>query len=158
EYWSWYGNLTRYFRSIDDRLTRGGPIATRPARWSEFAQIASDGRKPVTATISVGGNSHESGSWDWNSGLAIGLKTSSRWNLTVGPTFSRGHSEAQYVTTVSDPSYTATYGRRYVFAPLEQTNVGLETRFNMTFTPRLSLETYIQPLISSADYGDTKYL
>jgi hypothetical protein len=34
----------------------------------------------------------------------------------------------------------------------------VETRFNLTFTPRLTLETYLQPLISSADYGPTKQL
>ena len=41
-----------------------------------------------------------------------------------------------------------------MFAPIEQTEVGLETRLNVTFTPELSLQTYIQPLISSVDYGD----
>lgn len=72
-----YGNLTRYFRANDDRLTRGGPLAIRPAWWSEFAQVASDGRKPITVTLSVGGNHTEFEGWDWNTGLAIGLKTSS---------------------------------------------------------------------------------
>ena len=157
-YWSLYGNVTRYFRANDDRLTRGGPLAIRPAWWSEFVQVASDGRKPITVTLSVGGNRTEFEGWDWNTGLAIGLKTSSRWNLTLRPTFSRAHGTAQHVATVPDPAYTATYGRRYVFAPLDQTSVGLETRFNMTFTPQLSLETYVQPLLSSGDYGDPKYL
>ena len=45
-----------------------------------------------------------------------------------------------------------------VFAPLEQTSVGLETRLNLTFSPALSLETYLQPLLSSADYGDATQL
>ena len=157
-YWSLYGQATRFFRANDDRLTRGGPLAIRPAWWSEFAQVSTDGRKPITATLSVGGDRYEFGGWDWNTGIAIGIKSSSRWNLTLRPTFSRSHTTAQYVTTVADPAYTETYGRRYVFAPLDQTSVGLETRFNMTFTPRLSLETYVQPLLSSAAFGDTKYL
>jgi len=76
----------------------------------------------------------------------------------VRPNVSRVHATAQYVGTVIDASYTPTYGRRYVFAPLDQTSVGLETRFNMTFTPRLSLETYMQPLLSSADYGAAQQL
>src|SRR5690606_13503810 len=59
----------------------------------------------------------------------------------------------QYVATIPDAAYEATYGARYVFAPIDQTEVGLETRLNVTFTPALSLQTYVQPLISSVDYG-----
>jgi hypothetical protein len=65
---------------------------------------------------------------------------------------------AQYVTTRADASYQPTYGARYVFAPLRQTELGIETRLNVTFSPALSLETYIQPLLSSADYGAPKQL
>jgi hypothetical protein len=65
---------------------------------------------------------------------------------------------AQYVATIPDATYDATYGARYVFAPIDQHEVGLETRLNVTFTPALSLQTYIQPLISSVDYGDAVQL
>jgi hypothetical protein len=157
-YWGVSGGLFRFFRSNDDRLTRGGPLATRPAWWNWFGNLSSDGRKPVTASLSYNADDYESGSWDWNVGLRIGIKSSSRWNLTIGPNVGRVRTVAQYVTTVDDPSYLTTFGRRYVFAPLDQTTVGLETRFNMTFTPRLSLETYAQPLLSSADYGSATQL
>jgi hypothetical protein len=96
--------------------------------------------------------------WNWNAGVEVGVKGSSRWNLTLTPSVTRQRVAAQYVATVDDPSYTPTFGRLYVFAPLDQTEVGLETRFNLTFTPRLTLETYVQPLVSSADYGPTKQL
>jgi hypothetical protein len=120
--------------------------------------VTSDGRKRVVGTLAAGGNRYESGSWDWNSSLTLGVKSSTRWSLSMGPTFSRSHGEAQYVGRVADPSYLPTFGSRYVFAPLAQTSVGLETRFNVTFTPSLTLETYLQPLLSSADYGDPKQL
>jgi uncharacterized protein DUF5916/cellulose/xylan binding protein with CBM9 domain len=157
-YWnlSWGG--FRYFRAHDDRLTRGGPLATRPAWWNWFGSVASDGRKPVTAALNVSTDRYEFGGWDWTTGLNIGIKTSTRWNLSAGPTITRAFVVSQYVGTITDPTYTPTYGKRYVFAPLKQTSVGLETRFNMTFTPRLSLETYAQPLLSSGDYGSTKQL
>src|SRR5205807_4595225 len=103
-------------------------------------------------------NRFDSGAWDWNAGLGLTVKSSSRWNLRVGPTFARAHVAAQYVTTLSDSAYAATFGRRYIFAPLNQTSVGLEGRLNVTFSPTLSLETYVQPLLSSADYGAAKQL
>jgi hypothetical protein len=112
----------------------------------------------VTANLSVAGDKYESGSWDWNTGLGATIKQSTRWNLSLRPTIGRVHTSAQYVIDVADASYTATYGRRYVFAPLDQTSVGLETRLNVTFTPHLSLETYVQPLLSSANYGSPKQL
>jgi hypothetical protein len=96
--------------------------------------------------------------WSWNLGLELGIKASSRWNATFSPSVTRQRVAAQYVATVDDASYTPTFGQRYLFAPLDQTEVGLETRFNLTFTPRLTLETYVQPLISSADYGATRQL
>jgi hypothetical protein len=155
-YWSLSTGVQRFFTSYDDRLTRGGPLALRPQWWAGFATISSDGRKPVTASLSLQGEDFESGGWDYTARLSLGVKTSSRWNLTAGPAFARLHTPAQFVTSVADPGYTATFGRRYVFAPLDQTSLSLETRLNVTFSPSLSLETYLQPLLSSADYGDAR--
>ncbi len=155
-YWSFNLFAGRFLQAMDDRLTRGGPLATRPAWWQYGVHASSDGRKPVTLNVGLGSQDYEFGGWSWSVGTGIGIKTSSRWNLTVGPTIEKLFTPAQFVTWVADPTYTATYGRRYVFAPLHQTSVALETRFNATFTPRLSLEMYMQPLLSSQDYGGGK--
>ena len=157
-YWSLTGSVTHFFRTYDDRLTRGGPLAIRPAWWSGNATLTSDGRKPVTGSLSLGAERFESGSWNWNAGVGAAIKSSTRWNLSVRPTFGRSYTFAQFAGTVPDPAYLPTYGNRYVFAPLDQTSVGLETRLNVTFTPKLSLETYVQPLLSSANYGDPRQL
>jgi hypothetical protein len=157
-YWAVAATGQRYFTALDDRLTRGGPIALRPAWWATNLRVQSDGRKPVTIGFTGGTDDHDFGAWDWNAGVNIGIKTSSRWNLTIGPALAKAFTPAQFVTSVSDASFTPMYGRRYVFAPLHQTQLGIETRLNVTFTPRLSLETYMQPLLSSGDYGDVKQL
>jgi hypothetical protein len=155
-YWGISGNVQHFLKAYDDRLTRGGPLALRPRQWSGNLSVSSDGRKPVTFVAFAGGQDLEFGGWTYNVGTEVGIKTSSRWNLTAGPNFSRAYTPAQFVQSVADPSATATFGRRYIFAPLRQTSVGLETRFNFTFSPTLSLETYAQPLLSSADYGEAK--
>jgi len=153
-YWSVGGAVQRFFKSYDDRLTRGGPMALRPQWTSGSFFVTSDGRKPVTASFNGNGQDYEYGGWAWNLRLSLGVKTSSRWNLSIGPSLSRAHTPAQYVTQVVDAAYAPTFGRRYVFAPLSQTSLGIETRLNVTFTPTMSLETYVQPLLSSADYAD----
>jgi len=157
-YWSIFANAQRFFTAYDDRLTRGGPMAIRPAQTSASLMMESDTRKPITAGLGVVVGRGDYDQWSWNVGVEVGVKASSRWNLTLTPSVTRQRVAAQYVSTVDDPLYSPTFGRRYVFAPLDQTEVGLETRFNLTFTPRLSLETYVQPLISSADYGSAKQL
>ena len=40
-----------------------------------------------------------------------------------------------------------------LFAPLDFTQVDADIRLNLALTPRLSLQTYVQPLIFSSDYG-----
>lgn len=81
-----------------------------------------------------------------------------RWNLTLTPELSRTFVPAQYVGTIADAGYEPTFGNQYVFAPLDQTTLAMETRLNYTFNPRLSLEVYAQPFISSGEYGDARYL
>jgi uncharacterized protein DUF5916/cellulose/xylan binding protein with CBM9 domain len=157
-YWSFHASMQRYIRALDDRLTRGGPIAERPGWWETFGYVSTDGRKPVTGELSVGSSRFDSGSWTWSTSLGVGIKTSTSWRLSLSPRVSRTYQAAQFVMSTADASYAPTYGRRYLFAPLHQTEVGLETRFNIAFSPTLSLETYAQPLISSADYGATTYL
>jgi hypothetical protein len=76
--------------------------------------------------------------------------------VSVGPNLKKAFVDAQYVDDVADPAMTATYGRRYVFAPLRQTELSLVTRLNYTFSPDLSLEVYLQPLVADGRYGAPK--
>jgi hypothetical protein len=64
--------------------------------------------------------------------------------------------DAQYVKTVDDAAMAATGGRRFVFAPLRQTEFSLVTRVNYTFSPDVSLEVYLQPLVSDGRFGALK--
>jgi hypothetical protein len=152
-YWSLFAQVQRQFEAYDDRLTRGGPIAVRPANVGSFVEIASDSRKPLTLSLAGSGTLTDHGGWDWSASAGLGVKSSTWWNLEVTPSILRERFPAQYVATAPDAGYVPTFGQRYVFAPLDYTEVGLETRLNVTFSPRLSLETYVQPLISTGDYG-----
>jgi hypothetical protein len=152
-YFEFLASLTRQFRSFDDRLTRGGPMAVRPAQWSGRLSFGTDERRSITGDLDLDGSRNEAGGWGWEIQTELGLKPSDRWSVEIGPTFSREFNVAQYLTSASDAAYVATYGRRYLFAPLSRTELGVETRFNIAFTPTLSLETYLQPLISTGDFG-----
>lgn len=157
-YWTIQPSIQRFFEALDDRLTRGGPIALRPGWTTAGIFVGSDSRKPVTLAAHAQYTRTEANGWSQFAGLSVGFKSSTWWNLSVGPNLFRGLVPAQFVAAVADASYTPTYGVRYIFAPLRQTELGIETRFNATFTPDLSFESYVQPLISSGAFGDPRQL
>lgn len=150
----WYAavQVQRQHRSLDDRNTRGGPMKERPAGWNGFAHGGSDTRKPLSVMGTVFGAKDDYGSWNAGAELFAVLRAP-RWNVSVGPSFTRSYEQAQYLTTVRDAAAVDTYGAYYLFAPLRQTTVVMETRVDFTFTPKLSFQLYAQPFISSGDYG-----
>jgi hypothetical protein len=94
----------------------------------------------------------------WSSEVEVGLtfRPLPTFSFEVGPTFTRQLVASQYVRAVTDPEATAMYGRRYVFGALDQTEFGMETRLNLILSPRMSLQMYLQPLISVGKYSGFK--
>jgi hypothetical protein len=151
-FWRITGFARYRIRSWDDRSTRGGPMIIRPAE-TEFQLAArTDTRKAVQLYGTADRTYDEDGGGSWDFVLQAVVQ-SPRWNLTLGPGVRTGRIAAQYMGTVADTTATATYGRRYLFAPLDFTQVDADIRLNFAFTPHVSLQTYVQPLIFSSDYG-----
>jgi len=157
----WWGgalNVQHHPVADDDRSTRGGPLMERPALWSVGAELNSDPRKSITFGGGAGGGKDAYGGWTFSLGGRLGIKASSRWNLTLSPALDRAYTLAQYVGTVPDPTATQTYGAHYLFAPLQQTTLSMETRLDFTIDPRLSFQLYAQPFISSGDFEEVAEL
>jgi hypothetical protein len=157
-YWTLLLGLTRSAEATDDRLTRGGVLARRPQAGSINAQVTSDGRKPVVGQANLYYWDEEGAGWNSNGGATLNFRPSPRWNLSVGPTWSRFVSPAQFLGASADASAVDTRGVRFYFVDLDQTTVTLDTRFNYTFNPRLSFETFLQPFVSTVAFGDTRTL
>jgi Domain of unknown function (DUF5916)/Carbohydrate family 9 binding domain-like len=140
--------------TLSSTRTRGGPLSRNPHGIEWDSSIRSDDRCKVSARFGLHGSDYaeRSGNGRW---LFAGLTVRPRSNILVSfePEMSWTHNGAQYLNTFDDPLATATYGHRYVFAPLDQTTFVGGLRLNWTFTPRLSLELYAQPLLSSGDYA-----
>ena len=141
---------------MDDRLTRGGPLAVRPTTRYHQVTLTADPRKTVGGDIQVVHQRDRVGSETNSAEISLHVRSSPRWNLSLGPNYTRVRQDAQYVTAVADPAMTSTFGTRYIFAPLEQTELSLVTRLNYTFTPDLTLELYAQPLVANGEYGTPK--
>jgi hypothetical protein len=157
-YWSPSLSISRNFETYDDRLTRGGPLAKKPAETSLSLWTTSDWSKPYSGFASIRREWDEAGGSQTSVNARITMKPSSTWELTMGPNLSFNRAFAQYVTTEADPLATETFGARYIFGELEQTTLSMETRLNVTFTPNLTLELFAQPFIASGDYGQLREL
>ena len=146
------GSITRRFEVWDDRLTRGGPLSLQPAGYSGDIGFNTDRRATLQFRTGFRFDEDDAGGWSRGGNVGLFLRFWENYEIDVGAQVSRDRFAAQYVATVSDPAATQTFGNRYLFAPLDQTTVSIDTRFNVTFSPDLTFELYAQPLMSSGDY------
>jgi hypothetical protein len=157
-YWS-VGTQLRYNpRNDDDRLTRGGPIARTPRRWGGMANLSSDSRRPVIGRFDFNWGNDEVGGWSRDFNASLTATPTENLRIQFGPSLSRRFETAQFVTSVADALATGTYGRRYLFADLDQTTLSLETRLDVTLSPAVSLQLYVEPFVSTGDYQGLKEL
>jgi hypothetical protein len=59
---------------------------------------------------------------------------------------------------VADPTARHTYGGRYVFGLLNQSQLTMTTRVSLILTPRVSVQVFAQPLLAVGRYSDLKEL
>ncbi|HJQ40100.1 MAG TPA: DUF5916 domain-containing protein [Thermoanaerobaculia bacterium] len=153
-YWTYRAALFVASPGINDQATRGGPVVRSPANWSSDQSIGSDDRKRFFVTVDGHLEGNEEDSWARTLGVGLNYRPASNLTLRVTPSYSRSHAFNQYVTQFDDPAATGTFGRRYVFAELEQHSFELGTRADWTLSSRLSLQLYLQPFIASGDFHD----
>ncbi|MBI3540434.1 MAG: hypothetical protein HY076_09200, partial [Candidatus Eisenbacteria bacterium] len=156
--WGAWWNLAGSPRATDIRSTRGGPAMLSRRDANVNAGFNTDSYRKTFLSTWVLFDRNEAGGSANNGGFYVEWKPRSNLLLSAGPWVNFNHAAAQYVTSVADPTATETYGRRYVFAALDQSTIGADVRLNWTFTPDLSLETYVQPFFSSGKYSGYKSL
>ena len=86
------------------------------------------------------------------------VKPAAGIQVRIIPEFSRDVTMAQWVSNVPDPTATATHGTRHIFGKIDQREISASVRLDWTFTPKLSLQLYLQPLISVGSYSGFKEL
>ena len=155
-YWDADLSVRRETSGLDDRLTRGGPMAGRPAGWDVSFDGGTDSRKPVSLDIELAREWNDAGGRETQFELSLNLKVSDRLTISTGPEFARGRDVAQYITSRADPHAAATLGRRYIFGEIEQTELSMQTRVNLLLTPAMSLQLYVQPLLGAGRYARLK--
>jgi len=152
-----YWNLRTFYiykPSVDDdRLTRGGPVVKTNGYHVGQVTVSTDARSRAVFNLSVEEDlGIDDGTRSVNFGPGVALKPASNVFVSLTPSFGWDENSAQYVTPHPDPTATAFYGTRYVFAYLKSRTWSLDTRINWTFTPELTLQLYAQPYFSTGNY------
>jgi Domain of unknown function (DUF5916) len=155
-YWIIY-TLVYNPQTVNDRRTRGGPLTLNQPGYEADLTLQSNDHSEWVYYL------NEYSYWtatdkSWSVAPEVDWKPRANLLVSVAPQFERDITFAQWVGEFYDPTATATYMNRYVFAALNQKTLSASIRVNWTFTPELSLEIYVQPLISSGNYHDYKEL
>lgn len=157
-YWSIFGAGFGSRASHDDRATRGGPLMVRPSLAGGFFGVESDSRKRISLDAAMEAFASEGGGSAFFGNISGRYRPAASLEISMGPSFSRRRTLAQYVGTFADPAAVATFGSRYIFANLDQREFSLQTRVNFVVSPKVSLQVYMQPLVSVGDYDTFKEL
>ena len=156
-YYFIWANVAYNPETISNRRTRGGPLTINlPGKELAFGWN-SDSRKPIMVDMFgftyIGG-----GGVNYGSDIGVQFRPAPNVTLRIGPGYYIDEIGAQWVNAFDDPTATATFGRRYVYANMNQRTLSANIRLNWTFTPQLSLQLFAQPLISSGEYHNFKEL
>ena len=155
-YWGANAFVIHSPSTFDDGRTRGGPVVKVPGYTYYSLQLNTDSRNSLVVGLSGNLTDRAVGPPSYSASLSLRFKPASNVSLSAGPAYRRSTSPVQYVTAVQDPTASAFYGTRYVFADLLQQQFSMETRASITFTPDLSLEVYLQPLVSGNRFSSFK--
>jgi hypothetical protein len=154
----WRVNLRTGLRleTYNERLLRGGPKAKNPRSQYISLVLQSDPSKKAAFSVGHLREGNELGGFGRDYFINLTLRPTSFIQVELHPNYNIQHNKRQYVTTVTDPLATATYGSRYVFANIDRTTFSTSLRLDWTFTPEISLQTYLRPFITSGNYYDYK--
>lgn len=156
-YWGFWMGLDKEFKSWDDLATRGGPVMRRPAsnRWA--MDVWADDRMAVSGWAGssvqwgLGGDNFST----WN-GIEFEIKPASFVEVEVEPSFSYRREDAQWIENVDVDDDDE--DDRFIFGELKNKVFELGVRGTWAFTPFLSTQLFLQPFVTTGDYGAIKEL
>lgn len=155
-FWNAYSGIgvNNVGRSVSDRDARGGPALYLPPRVNVWSGITGDRRKAFVpqAGLSAGRRVDGLGS-SWNVYSGATVRVGSQFNGSLNVSYSRNIDDQQWYGNFVDTGVQS-----FTFARLYQATSAVTLRMNYTITPMLSLESYLQPFVSTGAYTDWRAL
>lgn len=155
--WSWQASGGWFARAVSDRATRGGPALASPAGGTGELYWDSNSKAKLFWSFDVSLSGDAAGGHELVVSPGVTWKPSSNLSFTAGPMFDDNHENAHFLRSVANPA-SPTYGRDYVFATLQQATAGAQVRLDCSLTSDLSVQVFVQPLVSSGRYWNHRAL
>ena len=156
-YWSANAGVSAndFAASYDDRASRGGPAVRNNPFVTTWGGVTGDRRARVIPFVNGNAGRRVDGRSAWwsvspGAEFRLGAKLTGALSARVG----RSRDDQQWVGNVAEGDGTTAW----TFARLDQVTTSVTMRVNWTFTPRLSVESYVQPFVSTGDYADLRRL
>jgi hypothetical protein len=157
-YWGMTFNLFFFPQYVDTRNTRGGPAMLTTNGYGLDLGGYTDQGKDISVDIFISLGRSESGGYRYQVSPGVEFRPTSNLFIRLSPDYTRDITIAQWVGNIGDPAAVNTFGTRHVFGRLDQQELSAVFRMNWTFTPKLSLQVFVQPLISVGRYDQFKEL
>lgn len=156
--WHFNANVNGSFDRVSDRLTRGGPLMKYNDDLNFNFNVGSNQAKNIAGGF---GQFHrrdildeyDDYYWVW-----VNLRPATNIQIYIEPEVGFELDQDQFVDIIDrnpgDADAEQTYGKRYIFADSRSTNISTIFRVNWTFNPRMSLQTFVRPLIGSYRFSN----
>src|SRR5437867_6838328 len=158
--WSFHtgGTIGQLGETYCYSCSRGGPVVRQDPYLAPWAGLNGDDRKAIVPYFWVnywrgdGGRSHS-----LNVSPELDFKLASRITAALIPSYTRNTNEVQPLGPVTDTTIVP-HVTRYVFAHLEQKQLGVTMRFTYPFTASATLQVYAQPFVAKGTYSNVHQL
>lgn len=146
-------------QTMSDSKTRGGPLMVQPGNLSTYLAVGTDPRGVVSIqphleyeTKMLGNGSR------FQARARLTIQPTPSVQIQLEPSWEVETNASQYVTVDSTGGFAPTFGGRYFFGDLERKQLSMQTRLNVAFSPTLSLQLFLQPLVASGTYRSIRQL
>jgi hypothetical protein len=151
-FWNTEFDVNYLPRAQSDNQTRGGPLMQTPSAWQIGLELSGRDGASTTWSVETFTRPDELGGLLLEAEVGLGFRPGTRWEISLNAAYNRYTPERQYVTTLGGGP-AATFGGRYIFARLEQSEIVSQFRLSYAVTPDLTIEGYLEPFASSGRYS-----
>ena len=158
-YWDYGLYIGRNLESFsDDDISRGGVLIKNPPGWWNSVRLSTDSRKQIRLRLNPAfGWNDDRKSYSYDVNLSLLFRPASNIELSVGPSYGYWVNNAQWVEQIEE-NINGQLKKHYIYGELTSRTLDFTTRVNISFTPTLSLQFYVQPFITIGDYTNFKEL
>jgi hypothetical protein len=148
------GTVGQLGKVYDDRAARGGPAVRQERYIAPWLFVQGDDRKSVVTFMGLNYFRGDGGrSSSLNLSPEINYKVLGQFSSSLSLNWTHNISDNQFYGRFNDA-----LGQHYTFARLDQHTTSLTARLNYTFSPDMSLQTYLQPFVSKGTYSKVRQL